>query len=66
MKIKFKPKQVEMGKKVEKEHWTTVKGDMEMIMGIVRDHLKEDPNYYTKLNKMEGKSDAMDIKKERK
>ena len=41
--------QFKMGLEVEKEHSTDVK-----IRGeIARDHLTEDPDYYTKLAKME-------------
>lgn len=33
----------------EMEHYQTVGGDMEVIAGIVRDHLMEDPDYYKRL-----------------
>lgn len=36
------------------EHYETVGGDMDSIANIVRDHLAEDPRYYTKLRDMEG------------
>ena len=40
-------KQLAMGRKVEQEHTTSIKTADE----IARDHLGEDPNYYTKLAK---------------
>lgn len=46
----FDKEQVEMGKKVEREHTD----DEEKIAEIVADHLVEDPKYYTKLKKIEG------------
>lgn len=45
-------KQLDMGIKVEKEHTT----DEKIAKEIALDHLGEDPEYYTKLIKME-KSD---------
>lgn len=42
-------KELAMGIKIEMEHTT----DKEMAEKIALDHLKEDPKYYTKLNKME-------------
>jgi len=41
--------QFELGQKVEKEHTT----DIKIAKEIARDHLTEDPDYYTKLAKME-------------
>jgi hypothetical protein len=35
--------------KVEQEHFDTVEGNEVEIISIVIDHLKEDPEYYTKL-----------------
>ena len=49
--IKSLKKQLEMGLKVEKEHTD----NMGKAKEIVLDHLWEDPNYYTKLKKMETK-----------
>lgn len=46
-------KQLEMGLKVETEHTE----NMDVAKKIALDHLNEDPNYYTKLAKMEGKSE---------
>ena len=42
------------GLEIETEHYKTVGGDMEKIAQIVRDHLAEDPEYYTKLRRVEG------------
>ena len=36
-----------------KEHFLTVRGDLEMAASIALDHLKEDPDYYFKLQRME-------------
>lgn len=44
-------KQIEIGMKVEMEHTK----DKQKSKEIAMDHLYEDPNYYTKLNKMETK-----------
>ena len=46
-KKKFDPKQLEMGTKVEKEHTKSTK----KAKKIATDHLKEKPDYYTKLKK---------------
>jgi hypothetical protein len=43
----FDAKEVEMGRKVEREH----SDDPEIIDEIVCDHLSENPAYYSKLNK---------------
>ena len=48
-KDKVNKKQLEMGKKVEKEHTTSP----EIAEKITRDHLKEMPDYYTHLKEME-------------
>jgi hypothetical protein len=45
--------QLEMGIKVETEHTD----DFAVATKIATDHLNEDPQYYTKLAKMEGKSE---------
>ena len=45
----FDPEQVKMGQKVEREH----SDDPAKISEIVRDHLTEDPKYYTKLKTIE-------------
>lgn len=37
----------------ELEHWKTVHGNPVMIAGIALDHLRENPNYYQDLAKME-------------
>lgn len=49
--IDYDPEQLKMGIEVEKEH--TDNEDVAEI--ICRHHLAEDPKYYTKLKKMEGK-----------
>ena len=49
--IDYDPEQVKMGIEVEKEHTT----DPKVAETIARHHLAEDPKYYTKLKKMEGK-----------
>jgi hypothetical protein len=55
---KFDKKQVLDGLRVEREH---TKND-KIALDIVRDHLKEDPNYYKKLKKA-GLADELDNKK---
>jgi hypothetical protein len=47
------------GYKVELEHSETVDGDKLTIGKIAKDHLKEDPEYYTKLEKVEGDVDIL-------
>ena len=60
--------QIAMGVKVEKEHANTIKWIVEKVGGkaddalieevakkIAEDHLKEMPDYYTKLKEMEAK-----------
>lgn len=49
--IDYDPKQLEIGIKVEHEH-TKLRGVAEII---AKQHLAEDPEYYTKLKKMEKK-----------
>lgn len=48
----FDSKQLEMGIKAELEHTK----NKSLAKEIAKDHLKEDPKYYTKLKKMESKS----------
>lgn len=48
--------QLDMGIKIEKEHTT----DRETAREIALDHLKEDPNYYTKLQKAELEEEVVD------
>lgn len=50
----FDTDQVLKGLKVELEHTT----ELSIALEIVKDHLTEDPKYYTKLNKMEKGSSA--------
>ena len=45
----FNLSQLEAGRKVEREHTDDLKKAMEIAM----DHLKEDPDYYKKLKKIE-------------
>ncbi|NIT79606.1 MAG: hypothetical protein GWN58_33150 [Anaerolineae bacterium] len=45
----FSKEQLDMGQKVEMEHTT----DPEVAREIARDHLTEDPEYYTKLKTIE-------------
>jgi len=57
---KFDPKQVRMGRKVEKEHDGKMGKDIDVvgpksdIDKIVAAHLREKPDYYTRLKKAEG------------
>ena len=46
---KYDQDEVLAGLKVEREHFDTTEGNELVMMGIVRDHLMEDPQYYTKL-----------------
>ena len=45
--------QLKQGIKIEQEHGDTVKNDPETIAKIAIDHLKEFPDYYTRLSKIE-------------
>ena len=45
----FSPRALKKGQKVEKEHTS----DKNLATEIAMDHLKEDPKYYDKLEKME-------------
>lgn len=49
--IDYDPEQVKMGIEVEKEHTN----DPKIAETIAKQHLEEDPTYYTKLKKMESK-----------
>jgi len=48
-----KPDQVKMGMEVEKEHNDLTSGDPKLVKMIVMAHLKEIPDYYTRLKEME-------------
>ena len=55
-------KQLKLGTTVEMEHKDTIEKfkkagmkDVDVARMIAIDHLKEDPNYYTKLKEVEGK-----------
>lgn len=51
-----KPDQFDEGLERESaEHFETVDGDLNVIAGIVRDHLEEDPLYYNGVEEEEGK-----------
>lgn len=47
--IDYDPEQVKMGIEIEKEHTK----DPKIAETIAKQHLEEDPKYYTKLKKME-------------
>jgi hypothetical protein len=61
---KFDPQQVKMGRKVEKEHDGLMGKDTDVVKKkgdidkIVAAHLREKPDYYTRLNKVENKSNT--------
>jgi hypothetical protein len=44
---KIDPEQLKIGIEIEQEHTT----DLDLAEKIARDHLAEDPEYYTKLKK---------------
>lgn len=48
------------GYKIELEHEDTVNGDKIIVGKIARDHLNEDPDYYTKLETIEGSENEED------
>jgi hypothetical protein len=56
---KSKDKELEIGKKVEMEHAGTIKivapdADIKTVATLIaKDHLKEIPDYYSRLTKME-------------
>jgi hypothetical protein len=57
-KLYIDPKQMAMGMKVEQEHDDVTHGDPAITKKIVMAHLKECPEYYTKLKKIEGKEET--------
>ena len=57
-KASYNPKQIAMGMKVEREHDDITKGKKELVRKIVNAHLKELPDYYTRLKKMESEKQA--------
>lgn len=59
---KFISKQLKMGIKIEKEHTS----DPKIAKRIAKDHLMENPRYYTYLNKMEKQMDIDSKKQKRK
>ena len=46
---KFNSSEVISGLQVEREHFDTVEGNELVMLGIVRDHLSENPAYYSQL-----------------
>jgi hypothetical protein len=56
----FDPKQIEKGIKIELEHT----GDAEKAKEIAQDHLTEIPDYYDRLDKMEGEAEKEGKKKD--
>lgn len=50
----FDHEQFAKGLKVEQEHYLTSGGDETLVAGIVLDHLREIPDYYDRLEEMEG------------
>ena len=46
------------GIEVEKEHTESVGGELDTLIKIATDHLKEVPDYYTRLAKMEEEAKA--------
>jgi len=54
--------QITQGIKTEMEHAETVNNDMGIIVGIALDHLREDPDYYTKLAEMESTAPNVESK----
>jgi hypothetical protein len=56
--VKYNPKQVRMGMKVEKEHDDLTGGKKKLTRMIVNAHLKEIPDYYNRLVKMEEEAKA--------
>ena len=58
MGVEVDPKQLKMGIDIEKEHADTITGNKKKkIRLIAKDHLKEIPDYYTRLKKMEKKAE---------
>lgn len=55
-KERFSREDLEIGVAVEHEHAKTVHGDEATMVGIALDHLREDPDYYRKLEKVEKKA----------
>lgn len=51
IKIKFNPEQLKKGQQTEQEHNDITHGNFAMVTKIAKAHLREDPNYYTKLKK---------------
>lgn len=57
----FDREQIKMGMKSEKEH----RKSKAETLGIVEDHLKEIPDYYTRLNKMEAEAPKTNFNSEK-
>lgn len=62
--LKTDPEELKKGIEAEAEHKDITKGDKITQAKIANAHLKEDPQYYTKLEKMES-SPKINKKKER-
>lgn len=58
--FKSAPDQLKIGIEVEREHQASLKLTDQEVEQIARDHLAEDPEYYTKLQTVEGKSAKLD------
>ncbi len=54
--MEIDPGQLKLGIKVEKEHSKVLKGNKAKIRQVALDHIKETPDYYTRLKKMEKKA----------
>lgn len=64
--LNIDPEQLKKGLKIEREHKDLTKGNRTMEAKITTAHLKEDPGYYKKLDKMEEKpKENLDKKKKR-
>ena len=50
---KYRIKELKKGSEVEREHDDVTHGDPETVMKIAVAHLKELPDYYSRLDKME-------------
>lgn len=63
MGVEVDSKQLKMGIGIEKEHANTITGNKKKkIRLIAKDHLKEIPDYYTRLKKMEKKAEMKEAR----
>lgn len=58
--VEIDPVQLQMGIEVEREHQDSLTLSDEQVRQIALDHLKEDPQYYTKLREMESKKKSVE------